>query len=693
MEMKNTAQHHSKHHSNHHDHHEHDHSSHEAKLPETKLAKFLVYIVQPMLLLYFIYVIFVMTTKINNDALKTSIMPYIIIPLVTIVLFGFGFNYLKVYQKLLQRKFDMDFLIALSTHSAFIYSFINTLLHINDNPYTYDAFWEVATILIIVSNFGKILETKLQNKVLRNYKSLLKMQSPEVLKFQDQKWIKVDTKSVIKNDHLLIKKGERIPVDGFVFKGESLIDEASLTGESKLRFVKKGDKLISGTVNKEDNIEMIVEKPLSESTVTLIINRVSQVALEKPKIQRISDKIARLFIPSALLLAVISFTIWSLIGAFGSYPSWIPQASKWWDVSILAAVVLLAIACPCAFGIATPLAITTALSEAFDNNILLSNLKILEQNMNDFKVIAFDKTGTLTKGKPEVINYNGDSKYLAIIKALEINSKHPIAEGIVKYTKSVEAVTIDKFKNIINKGVEGYYQNDYYEIQSYYKTSKANQDLFKNAKTEKISTLLAVLKNGTTVATIELIDPLRNNVKQIIQRFRDLNFKTVLITGDNEIAGNEMAKTLNVNFVYSDTKPDQKANIIKDLQSKHGKVLYLGDGINDIIALKQADLSISFSSDNDFVSSVSDVVLFKNDFESVLKTVMIAKTIRTGIKVNFLWAIGFNLIVVPLALTMLIFTIAWISGIFMVLSSTLLIINSMLLKWFLHRRLKSIDKN
>lgn len=575
---------------------------------------------------------------------------WISFPLSTIVVFWCGLKFIKGFLADIKAKSaGMDSLIAIGTLSAYFYSIVIMLFPSVSGVHEHTVYFESAAMIITFILLGNYLEFNLKNKTHYAIKSLMNLQSKNAIVIRNNIEIEVPVKNVRVGDIVLVKPGERIPVDGIITEGSSSVDESMLTGESMPADKVKGTKAIGGTVNLDGYLKIQTEKSVRDSFLSRIILLVKDAQKSRPKIQRIADKVSAVFVPIVILIAAGTFIVWNFV---------IDQSLSY---SLLKAVAVLIIACPCALGLATPIAIVLGVGKAAEHKILFNNAEAIE-NVNKIDTIVFDKTGTLTYAKfdvTKVIAGNGDSMHsqmnemdlLRIAASIENFSEHPIARAIVEHYKKsngngVPLLKVDKFKNTSGIGVEAVVGGRNYKLGGANLINKDNLQVKTNGSDLKN---IYLFENEKLIGEIQLSDRVKDNAKEIISKLKDDNYTVALISGDSKQATEKIASQLGIDEYRSQVLPEGKQEIVSKMQAKGNKVAMIGDGINDAPALSKSDLGIAIGTGQDIAIQSADVILVKGDLENILALFKISnKTIRI-IKQNLFWAFFYNAAAIPIA--------------------------------------------
>ena len=544
---------------------------------------------------------------------------WIALVLTTINVFIVGRNfYLGFWAALKLKTFTMDSLIAIGTFSAYIFSLLTNTHH----------YFEVAASLVTFVTLGKWLESLAKAKTSAALTKLIDL-SPKLAHLKTDKTYKdIPVESVKINDYLLVKSGEIIPLDATVVSGSSSVDQSSLTGESIPVDLQAGDKVFAGTQNLTGALEIKVTSDSKNSLLSRIIKMVDEAQSTRAPIQDLADRISSVFVPLVLILALTTFLVWQFI------------LKSPFDVSLLHFLAVIVIACPCALGLATPTAIMVSTGLAARFGILIKGGEAL-QNTVDINAIAFDKTGTLTTGTPIVTSFKNfsqlsDSEILKIAYSLEINSAHPLAKAIINYSQS-KNITASDFKTKNFKTLPGF------GLQM-----EIDKDKYFLGKTK--SSQIELTKNNKSLATFTIKDTIKPESILAIQKLQQANFQVYLVSGDSQANSAAIASELSIprDHVFANILPDQKAEIIKNLQGTQ-KVAFVGDGINDSVALTQSDLGIVMGSGSDIAIESGNVVIMNNNLQSLSTLFSISKSTLKKIKQNLFYALVYNLVGIPIA--------------------------------------------
>ena len=610
----------------------------------------------------------------------------------TLLVFGLEINYFKVYKQIKTFDFSMDFLIAIATHITYLYSMVMWIITIINKGILFInlEFFEVSYTLSFFIGMGHIIEDKMKRKTSLGIKELLKLQNKNVWvkENESEEFINVKTNTTKIGDIIRVSKGESIPTDGILLSKDALIDYSSLLGEPIPKQIYQNQNILSGSINVGETLIYKATKSANDSTLLKIVSQLENIMDNKTKIERISQKIVKYFLPTILSISLLTFIIWVILGYQNIVLPTIFTKNFNDPITnaIYHAVATLVISCPCAFGIATPIAIYSSSSIASKNKILFSSPKIYEM-INKIKYLAFDKTGTLTSGKPEIIEYYKIEDVNHYIYELTANSNHPISKSINEYllkNKDNSKVKFDLVKEISGIGVVGKIKNNEYALVSY-KYAIQNKFNFNQIKKDnEISTIFAI--NNNVIAYFKIDDLIKNDAYETIRKLHAMNLELILISGDSNSKVKKIAKELKIDHWYANKLPNEKSKII-DEYKKLGNIIFVGDGVNDILAIKNADIGIAYASGSEITNSVADISLIENDLNLVYKVIILTKRTIKLIKLNFSWASIFNILAIPLAIIG--FIPPWLGALLMVCSTTVLLSNTL----FFQARNKKLINN
>ncbi len=609
---------------------------------------------------------------------------YTICLLIFAILFiVYGFDILKNgYKNLIHRTPNMDTLVGIGVLSSFLYSIYSMILIIKgDTSSIHNLYFESAAMVIYFVKLGRYLDGLSKDKTKEAIQKLVKI-TPESATIKiNGKEKKVTIDEVKKGDIVVSKPGERISVDGEITEGKAHLDESFITGESKPVNKGIGEKVIAGSINYDGYIEYKAEKIGKESTISEIVKLVVEASNTKAPIAKIADKVSSFFVPAVILLAILTFIVYLILGYdFAS--------------SLIVFVTILVVACPCSLGLATPLAIVVAEGLCASNGILVKKSEILE-NAQKIDTIVFDKTGTLTYGRlkiSEIKNYSDMKKddLLQIIGSIESKSSHPIGKAFTDYLEEnkLKKLEVKEFGNVSGYGIIGRVNNQKMIIgnakilQNFNIENKYEDDEKDLAK--KGNSIVYVVKDNQIIALIGVNDIVRDNAKEVMQKLNENKIETIMLTGDNKETAEKIAQDIGITKVISNVLPAEKTKVIKELKTENKYVMMCGDGINDSPALATADIGVSVKSGTDIAMDSSDVILTRNNLDSILKLINISKKTIKIIKENLFWAFFYNVLMIPIAMGILrplgIAINPMIASLAMVISSLTVILNTLRLR-------------
>lgn len=615
---------------------------------------------------------------------------YIMWILSTPVLLVWGRSfYINAWHQLKLKKANMDSLVALSTGIAYLFSVFNTLypeywhqrgLH----PHVY---FEASVVIIFFILLGKWLEEKAKSNTSGAIKKLIGLQAKTVHLIQhDSTSIEIPADQVKIGDLLLVKPGEKIAVDGRVTEGDSYVDESSINGEPLPSHKTAGASVFAGTLNQKGILKVEVEKSGEQTVLAQIIQMVQQASGSKAPIQKTVDKIAGIFVPTVLIISLVTFIVWMVLGKENNF-----------TYGLLSAVTVLVIACPCALGLATPTAIMVGIGKGAQYGILIKDAEALELSKT-INVIILDKTGTITEGKPSVQQVIWDKSvsevqnFSAVLYSMESKSDHPLAQAVCDHLKSTEIISLEKFENIAGKGLKANLQGISYFVgnlkfiqeQDIHISEQLNSELIEADKKGYTSFVFA--NSNQVLALISISDKLKVSSKSAIDNFKKLNIDVYMLTGDSEAAASMVAQQTGISHYRSSLLPQDKALFVKQLQSEGKIVAMVGDGINDSNALAQADVSFAMAKGSDIAMNTAKVTIMSSNLLQVSSAILLSRLTVSKIRQNLFWAFIYNVIGIPLAAGLLypvngFLLDPMIAGAAMALSSVSVVTNSLLLKF------------
>ncbi len=546
----------------------------------------------------------------------------------------------------INRSPNMDSLVALGSGASFIYSVFNLFMMTAGKGNYHNLYFESAAMILTLITLGKSLEAYSKGRTTDAIKSLMKLSPKTATVIRDGKELTIPVEDVIKGDVISVKPGESISVDGIVLSGNTAIDESLLTGESVPSEKKEGDKVFAATVNTYGHITFRAEGIGEETVLSGIIRTVSDAAATKAPIAKIADKVSGIFVPVVLMLSLITLIIWLIVGKDTAF-------------SLSRAISILVISCPCALGLATPVAVMVGSGVGAKNNILFKTAESLE-NTGKTKIVALDKTGTLTKGEPVVTDviptedFSSD-ELVFIASSLEKNSEHPLGKAVVKHAieNNIKISDVSDFKTLSGSGLSAFINGEktvggkFDFISEYCDISDDMKE-----KADKLSdegkTPLYFAKEDKLTGIIAVSDELKEDSIKAVETMKKSGLSVVMITGDNERTAKSVAEKAGIEKFYAEVTPDEKGKIIEKLKSE-GRTAMVGDGINDAVALTSADTGFAIGSGTDIAIDSADVVIMKNSLTDVASAITLSRKTLTVIKQNLFWAFIYNIIGIPIA--------------------------------------------
>lgn len=573
---------------------------------------------------------------------------------------------------------DMNSLVAIGTGSAYIYSMLVTLFsesfHLGNSFHVY---YDTAAVIITLILLGKWLETRAKSKTGTAVKSLLELKPKTVIVKMDGNEQTKEISELVKGDIVIVKPGEKIPADGIIILGNSSVDESMITGESLPVEKNIGSNIVGGTINKSGYFEFEVTKTGGDSILGQIIKMVEEAQGSKAPIQKLADRVASIFVPIIILIAIITFITWMVIGGENSF-----------NIALTNFISVLIIACPCALGLATPTALIVGMGNGAKQGILIKDGENLEL-LHKTKTIIFDKTGTISEGNPTVRSIKlfeiSEDEFFSYVWPSESKSEHPLAKAIVSYSLNLNFIkrSVTDFVNLSGFGIksiidekvvlignENLMQENHVDLSNY-------TELIKKLY-EDNSTLVFVSINSNLKGIISIVDPIKSNVSEVIQEIKSLGIKPVLLTGDNYQSAKSISEQAGINEFKAQVKPEDKASILDSYRKVNEVVTMVGDGINDAPALAKADVGIAIGTGTDVAMETAGIVLMSGNLSGVVKAIKLSKNVIKIIKQNLFWAFIYNSIGVPLAAFGLLNPIFAAAA--MSLSSVSVITNSLRLK-------------
>ncbi len=606
-----------------------------------------------------------------------------------IVIFIIGFPVIKsTFFAFKNFSFNMDSLIGIGTIASFSTGILKIFgLKIED-------FSVIGAMIMAINQIGNYLKQLSTGKASEAIKKLIQLGAKEAHLVTENGTIDIAVSELKVGDIVLVKPGEKIPSDGVIVEGFSSIDESIATGESIPVDKKEGDKVIGATVNQSGALKVKIEKVGSETFLAQVIKMVEEAQASKVPIQQLADKITSYFVPVILLLSVATFLFWFFFPETGEkflmlvkfiFP-WVMTGSDKLSMALFASIATLVIACPCALGLATPTALMVGMGIGATNGILIRKGEAI-QKMKNVNTVVFDKTGTITKGKPVVTDYFtlDKDKFFNYAFALESLSEHPLAKAIVEFITERDDLKVENFNALAGRGVRGIINGkkvlagkiSFLEDENVNISSQDRERLIKFADEGK--TIVGVAEEDIFLGAFAISDDLKNDSIEAIKKLHSLGLKTVMLTGDNKLSAEYIAKTVGIDEVYSELLPEDKIEVIKKLQKESKTVAMVGDGINDAPSLKQADVGIAIGTGTDIAIESSDITLVSGSLMGVYKAFLISTKTFDRIRENLFWAFFYNVIAIPLAMMGILHPL--VAELAMAFSSINVVANSLRLKW------------
>ena len=601
----------------------------------------------------------------------------------TIAFIIYGFDIIKNgYKNLIHKTPNMDTLVSIGVITSFIYSIYNMYLVFSGNHHqVMNLYFESSAIVIYFIKLGRYIDGISKDKTKEAIQKLVKITPNNAVIKIDGKLKEVTLDEIHKGDIVVSRAGEKIAVDGTIIEGKAHLDESFITGESKPISKEIGSNVIAGSLNYDGYIEYKAERIGKESTVSEIVRLVVEASNTKAPIAKIADKVSGYFVPLVIAIAILTFIVYLIMG-------------QGFESAITTFVTILVVACPCSLGLATPLAIIVSEGVCASNGILIKKSEILE-NAQKTSTVIFDKTGTLTYGKlkiSEIKNYSNikNNELLQIVGSIESKSTHPIGKAFVDYLEDnkIPILEVKEFGNVAGYGIVGRVNNkkviignskilESYKVENQYEQDERNL-------ADRGNSIVYVVQDEKVVALIGVNDIVRKEAKDVIKKLSDMKIETIMLTGDNKETANKIANELGITKVIANVLPKEKSNTIKELRQKNKFVMMCGDGINDSPALANSDIGVSVNSGTDIAMDSSDVILTKNNLESIVNLINISKKTIRNIKQNLFWAFFYNCLMIPIAIGILkpigISINPMIASLAMVLSSITVILNALRLK-------------
>jgi Cu2+-exporting ATPase len=612
---------------------------------------------------------------------------YIMWMLASPVVLWFGKDFfVNAWKQAKHHTANMDTLVSLSIGVTYIFSVFNTLFpqYWHQRGLHGHVYFEAAAVVVAFILLGKLLEEKAKENTSTAIKKLMGLQ-PNMASIidKDGNQIEISIDKVCIGDIVVVKPGEKIAVDGIVLNGNSFVDESMLSGEPAPVLKTENGKVFAGTINQKGSFQFRAEKVGSETMLAQIIRMVQEAQGSKAPVQKQVDKIAGIFVPVVISIALLSLFLWIVFGGENGFTQ-----------GLLAMVTVLVIACPCALGLATPTAIMVGMGKAAEKGILIKDAESLEF-AKKINAIVMDKTGTITEGKLNVTDIawlNKDASKANVLVSLEKKSEHPLAEAIVHHFPGLQTINSDKFESITGKGAKAIFDDITYIVGNQNLLLENNiildAELLDKARVWKrqAKTVIWFADQQNTLAVIAITDTIKKTSRAAIYSLKQMGISIYMLTGDNENAAAAVAQNVGINHYLAEVLPDKKADFVKQLQAEGKTVAMVGDGINDSAALAKADVSIAMGKGSDIAMDVAKMTIISSDLNKIAEAIHLSKQTVITIRQNLFWAFIYNLIGIPIAAGILIpFTgfqlNPMIAGAAMAMSSVSVVSNSLRLKW------------
>lgn len=562
-------------------------------------------------------------------------------------------NYFIVgFKRLLKKSPNMDSLIALGSSAATIYGvytifMIGQALQISDFEFVQNLvsnlYFESAGTILTLVTVGKYLEAKSKGKTGDAISKLINLAPKTAIVLRNKQEEQIKIEEIVQGDIVIIKPGSSIPVDGIIVEGNSAVDQSAITGESIPVNKNVGDNVVSGTVNQNGYFKMKATKVGNDTTLSQIIHLVEEAGNSKAPISRLADKVSGVFVPIVITIAVLSVIVWILQG-------------QNFEFALNIGISVLVISCPCALGLATPVAIMVGTGKAAENGILVKSAENLEM-LHSIDTVVLDKTGTITEGKPKVTDIIceiDENELLQIAGSIENNSKHPLAVAVVEEAnnRNIQLLDVLEFENVSGRGLKAKTNGEQYFVGSKNFMNENKIDFYNIDISNFLNqgkTVIYVANSKKVIGAIAIADKVKNDSPQAIEQLKKANIEVVMLTGDTKVVAQNIADTVGIDNVISEVLPQDKSNEVEKLQKQGKKVAFVGDGINDSPALVKSDVGIAIGNGTDIAIESADIVLMKNSLLDVVTSIDLGKTVIKNIKMSLFWAFFYNIIGIPIA--------------------------------------------
>ncbi|WP_227938110.1 heavy metal translocating P-type ATPase [Alkalihalobacillus deserti] len=654
-----------------------DHTTSKKQEMEKQLRKFIFSLILTLPLIWAMVTHFEFTAFIWMPEMFMN--PWVQWALATPVQFFVGSQfYVGAYKALRNKSANMDVLVALGTSAAYFYSIYLGFEAMKKGMVMPNLYFETSAVIITLIVLGKLFEMRAKGRTSQAIQKLLGLQVKTATVLRSGETIEIPLEDVRVGDHLIVKPGEKIPVDGLIIEGHSAVDESMITGESIP--VDKGidDSVIGSTINKNGSLTMVATKVGKDTTLSQIIKIVENAQGSKANIQRIADKVSGVFVPIVVAIAVLSFLIWHFVIIPGNV-----------SAAFIPTISILVIACPCALGLATPTSIMAGSGRAAELGLLFKGGEHLESTQF-IQTVVLDKTGTVTKGEPTVTNLLSEGKIdsntlLQLVASAEKKSEHPLARAIVNYAEEhdISLLSVDQFEAIPGHGVKAIVQ----EKNLLVGTRKLLEDsnvTFHCAKDQQIElelegkTAMLIALDGNYEGLVAVADTVKETSNQAVIRMRELGLEVIMLTGDNKRTAEAIAKQVGIVQVVAEVLPEEKSAVIEKIQRDGKMVAMVGDGLNDAPALAVADIGMALGTGTDIAIEAADITLIRGDLNSVADAIIMSRKTMVNIKQNLFFAFVYNTIGIPIAAVGLL--APWVAGAAMAFSSVSVILNALRLQ-------------
>ncbi|MDT8860646.1 heavy metal translocating P-type ATPase [Alkalihalobacillus sp. MEB130] len=605
--------------------------------------------------------------------------PWVQLALATPVQFIVGAQfYVGAYKALRNKSANMDVLVALGTSAAYFYSIYLGIEAMEQGIVMPDLYFETSAVIITLIVLGKWFEARAKGKTSQAIQKLLGLQVKTATVIRNNEAVTIALEEVKVGDRLLVKPGEKIPVDGVILDGHSAVDESMITGESIPVDKKSGDIVIGSTMNKHGSITMEATKVGKDTALAQIISIVENAQGSKANIQRMTDKVSGIFVPVVVVIAIMSFFVWYLFVTPGDL-----------GAALIPTISILVIACPCALGLATPTSIMAGSGRAAEVGLLFKGGEHLE-NTQSIQTVVLDKTGTVTKGEPMVTDFVYEAPFekellLQMVSSAEFKSEHPLAHAIVNYAKEepVQLMETEQFEAVPGHGIRAKVNG--YDLligtrklldDEKVEYNKAQVKMTEFEKEGKTAMLIAV--NGQYAGLVAVADTVKETSKQAITRLKKLGLEVIMLTGDNKRTAEAIAKQVGIDQVVAEVLPEEKSAVVENLQKEGKKVAMVGDGLNDAPALAVADIGMAIGTGTDVAIEAADITLMRGDLNSVADAIIMSRKTMINIKQNLFFAFVYNSLGIPIAAVGLL--APWVAGAAMAFSSVSVVLNALRLQ-------------